>query len=166
MFVFMRAIVYASLFVGVVLVFLPAQLIARSGIRPPDQIGVVQVLGIAAVAAGSALAISCVLVFAFIGRGTPAPFDSPRRLVVRGPYRWVRNPMYVGAALALAGAAVFYGSLALLVFTIGFLVATHLFILFYEEPVLQRLFGAEYEAYRARVGRWLPRIHPGGKASL
>ena len=104
-----------------------------------------------------ALALWCVLTFALVGRGTPAPFDPPRRLVVRGPYRFVRNPMYIGAAIALAGAALFYRSLPLLGYLALFLLVTHLFVCVYEEPTLRRAFGAEYEAYCRRVRRWWPR---------
>jgi protein-S-isoprenylcysteine O-methyltransferase Ste14 len=93
-----------------------------------------------------------------VGKGTPAPFDPPRRLVIRGPYRYLRNPMYLGAALALLGAALFYRSLPLLGYVGGFLLVTHGFVVWYEEPTLGRLFGAEYQAYRTRVRRWLPRI--------
>jgi protein-S-isoprenylcysteine O-methyltransferase Ste14 len=93
-----------------------------------------------------------------IGKGTPAPFDPPRRLVVRGPYRFVRNPMYLGGALTLAGAALFYRSLFLLGYDCIFLLAFSLFVLFYEEPTLRRTFGPDYEAYCHRVARWLPRL--------
>jgi protein-S-isoprenylcysteine O-methyltransferase Ste14 len=107
--------------------------------------------------AGGALALWCILTFALVGRGTPAPFDPPRKLVVRGPYRYVRNPMYIGAALALCGAALFYRSILLFGYAGVFLLAMHVFVVTYEEPTLVRLFGTEYEAYRARVGRWLTR---------
>ena len=60
------------------------------------------------VAIGTAMALWCVFAFVFIGKGTPAPFDPPRKLVVRGPYRFVRNPMYIGAGMTLAGAALHY----------------------------------------------------------
>ena len=156
-FVLIRAVTYAAVFIGFVLIFLPARVLEWSGVGAPPRIGGVQVVGALMTLAGGALVISCVLAFAFIGRGTPAPFDPPRRLVVRGPYRWVRNPMYIGAALALAGAAVFYQSLALAGFVAAFLVATILFVWLYEEPVLRRMFGADYDAYCARVGRWWPR---------
>jgi len=106
---------------------------------------------------GTLLAVSCIVTFALIGKGTPAPFDPPRRLVVRGPYRFVRNPMYLGAALAMAGAALYYQSLALLAYVVVFLVATHLFVAAYEEPTLRRAFGDDYSAYCGRVGRWFPR---------
>jgi len=73
-------------------------------------------------------------------------------------YRFVRNPMYIGAGLALAGAALFYGSLPLLGYTAVFFLATHLFVLWYEEPTLRRSFGPEYDAYSRQVKRWWPRV--------
>lgn len=156
--VFMRAVTYATLFVAFVLIFLPAQVLERAGATPPASFGAAQAAGIAAVLAGGAVALWCVLAFAVIGRGTPAPFDPPRRLVVRGPYRFVRNPMYLGAGVALAGAAGYYESVALLAFTAGFLLVAHLFVLGYEERALRTRFGAEYDEYRRRVRRWLPRL--------
>ena len=157
MFVFIRALTYSTLFIGLLLVFLPGQLLARAGIAAPDEFGVTQGAGIAIAIAGGALAVWCIVSFALIGHGTPAPFDPPRRLVVRGPYAVVRNPMYIGAGLALGGASLFYESLGLLSYGAAFLLVTHLFVVMYEEPTLRRLFGAEYESYRRRVGRWWPR---------
>lgn len=156
LFVLARALTYASIFVGLVLVFLPARLLEWSGVSRPESIGVGQVMGIAVGSAGALLALLCVLTFAHVGRGTPAPFDAPRRLVVRGPYRYVRNPMYVGAGLALVGASLFYQSVAMWGFTAVFLLAAHVFVVTYEEPTLRRTFGREYEEYRERVRRWLP----------
>ena len=109
-------------------------------------------------ALGAALALWCIFTFASLGRGTPAPFDPPRRLVIRGPYRFVRNPMYIGAGLALAGAALFCQSLPLLSYTVVFFLVAHLFVLWYEEPTLRRTFGQEYDAYTERVRRWWPSI--------
>lgn len=157
MFILARALVYATLFIGLLLVFLPARVIAWSGIAAPGRVGVLQVLGGILAVAGGVLAVSCILAFAFIGRGTPAPFDPPRRLVVRGPYRLVRNPMYIGAATALLGAALYYESLPLFAYVAVFLLVTYLFVRVYEEPVLRRSFGDEYEEYCRRVGRWWPR---------
>jgi len=157
MFILTRALVYSALFIGFLLVFLPARVIARSGIAVPERVGALQIAGGVLTAAGAVLAVSCILTFVLIGRGTPAPFDPPRRLVVRGPYRLVRNPMYLGATAALLGAALFYQSPALAVYAVGFLLAMHAFVLIYEEPRLRRTFAAEYEAYCRRVGRWWPR---------
>src|SRR3954464_12603552 len=94
--------------------------------------------------AGAALAIWCIITFLLAGRGTPAPFDPPRRLVDVGPYRWVRNPMYLGATLALVGAALFYQSSALLGYAVAFMVVMYLFVVVYEEPALRASFGPPY----------------------
>jgi hypothetical protein len=90
------------------------------------------------------------------GRGTPAPFDPPRKLVIAGPYRFVRNPMYIGAAVALAGAALFYASWWLMAYVAAFLAILHVFVLTYEEPTLRATFGVDYATYTARVHRWIP----------
>jgi protein-S-isoprenylcysteine O-methyltransferase Ste14 len=151
-------VTYATLFIGFLLIFLPGRILSASGIVRPTRLGFLELTGIVLGAAGGALALWCILAFAVIGKGTPAPFDPPRRLVIRGPYRYLRNPMYLGAALALLGAALFYRSLPLLGYVGGFLLVTHGFVVWYEEPTLGRLFGAEYQAYRSGVRRWLPRI--------
>ncbi len=159
MFVLVRTITYATLFVGLLLVYLPSRILAWSGIVRPAAMGWPQFGGLVIGTAGALIALSCVCAFAFIGKGTPAPFDPPRRLVVRGPYRFVRNPMYIGAALAVAGAALFYKSVALAAFVAGFLLVTHLFVVLYEEPTLLRLFGPEYASYCQHVHRWRPSAH-------
>jgi len=158
MFVLARAITYAALFIGLVLVYVPSRLLAWSGIVRPEAIEVQQVAGMVIGAAGAAVALWCIFTFASIGRGTPAPFDPPRRLVIQGPYRFVRNPMYIGAGLALAGAALFYESLPLLGYAGVFFLATHLFVVLYEEPTLRRTFGQEYESYCQQVRRWWPSV--------
>jgi protein-S-isoprenylcysteine O-methyltransferase Ste14 len=159
---FIRAITYAALFIGFLLVFLPARVLSWSGIERPATIGVAQVAGMLVGAAGAALALWCIATFVVVGRGTPAPFDPPRRLVVVGPYRWVRNPMYLGAGLALAGAALFYQSWPLLGYTGAFLLVMYLFVVFYEEPALRASFGTPYLQYCKRVRRWWPWAPPSG----
>jgi protein-S-isoprenylcysteine O-methyltransferase Ste14 len=154
--VLIRALTFATLFVGFVLVFLPARLLSWSGVAQPAEVGWPQLLGMIVGGAGAAVAVWCVLAFAFVGKGTPAPFDPPCRLVVRGPYRFVRNPMYLGAALALGGAALFYRSWHLLAYMALFLLFSHLFVVGYEEPTLRSSFGEEYEGYCRRVRRWWP----------
>jgi len=158
MFVAFRTLTYATLFVGFLLVYLPARVLSWSGIVRPASIDAPQLLGMVIGAAGAILALSCVVTFVWVGKGTPAPFDPPRRLVIRGPYRFVRNPMYIGAGLALGGAALFYRSVSLLGYVAVFLLIAHLFVMLYEEPTLQRSFGPEYEAYRHRVRRWWPGV--------
>jgi len=159
MFLVARAITYSSLFIGFLLVFLPARILARTGVTRPTAIGLLQATGLALAFGGALLALWCIGTFAFVGRGTPAPFDPPRQLVVRGPYRLLRNPMYLGALMVLSGAALFYQSWALLGYAAAFGVTTHLFVLGYEEPTLRRVFGAQYAEYCATVHRWLPGWH-------
>ena len=154
MFVLVRAITYAALFIGFVLVYLPGRFARWSGIVAPATTGAPQVAGMILVAIGTAIVLCCVLTFVFIGKRTPAPFDPPRKLVVRGPYRFVRNPMYIGAGMTLAGAAVYYQSLSIFIYTGVFFLITHLFVVLYEEPTLRRTFGNQYEAYCSRVNRW------------
>ena len=156
MFAVVRTLVYATIFIGLLLVFVPAGILGSAGIAPPATSGTAQIAAMAMVVVGVGLALWCALTFAIIGKGTPAPFDPPRHLVVRGPYRFVRNPMYIGAATALVGVALYYGSAGLWLFAALFIVAIHLFILFYEEPTLRRLFGDDYVAYSDRVRRYWP----------
>jgi protein-S-isoprenylcysteine O-methyltransferase Ste14 len=156
-FVLVRTVTYAALFIGIVLVYLPARFLSWSGIVEPATTGIPQVAGMIMVTIGTVIALWCVFTFVFIGKGTPAPFDPPRKLVIRGPYRFVRNPMYIGAGMTLAGAALFYESLSIFIYTCSFFLITHLFVVLYEEPTLRRTFGDEYEGYFGRVSRWLPR---------
>jgi protein-S-isoprenylcysteine O-methyltransferase Ste14 len=155
-FALVRTVCYATLFIAFVLVFLPARLVTWSGVAKPAAMGVAQVMGMLMAGLGGALALWCVFAFALLGKGTPAPFDPPRRLVVRGPYKFVRNPMYLGATIALGGAALFYESAALAGYTGAFFLITHVFVMLYEEPTLQATFGSEYDDYRSRVKRWWP----------
>lgn len=157
MFVLARAVTYATLFIGLLLIFVPSRVLSWSGFNPPAQIGIWQGAGMILGATGATVALSCILTFAFVGKGTPAPFDPPRRLVIRGPYRVVRNPMYLGAGLVLVGATLFYQSLALAGYTGLFLLTMHIFVVTYEEPTLRRTFGNDYEAYCGKVWRWWPR---------
>ena len=158
MFVLVRTITYAALFIGLVLIYVPARVLSWSGIVRPAAIEVPQVAGMVIGAGGAAVALWCIFTFASIGRGTPAPFDPPRRLVIQGPYRFVRNPMYIGAGLALASAALFYESLPLLGYSCLFFLVTHLFVVWYEEPTLRQTFGQQYETYCGKVRRWWPNV--------
>lgn len=119
-------------------------------------------VGLVLAITGGAVALACVLAFGLFGRGTPAPFDAPREFVARGPYRFVRNPMYLGAAGVIAGAGLMIGSPSATGVAIVFLLLAHLFVLFYEEPALEERFGESYRRYRSSVGRWLPR-RPSGR---
>lgn len=114
-------------------------------------------LAVCLLAAGAAIYAWCVWDFATFGRGTPAPIDAPKRLVVRGLYRHTRNPMYLGVLTVIAGWALCFGAPALLLYALAVWTCFHLFVVLYEEPHLAGEFGDEYRRYRAQVGRWLPR---------
>jgi protein-S-isoprenylcysteine O-methyltransferase Ste14 len=106
--------------------------------------------------AGGFLALYLLAVFAVHGRPTPAPFDPPRSFVVQGPYRYVRNPMYVGVICGLLGSGLIFRSTSILCLGFGFWAVAHLFVLLYEEPALEREFGETFVHYRQQVRRWLP----------
>jgi protein-S-isoprenylcysteine O-methyltransferase Ste14 len=117
-------------------------------------------LGVALTALGLVLVAWTVALFARVGRGTLAPWDPTSRLVVVGPYRHVRNPMISGVLAILLGEAALFASVTLLLwFAVVFAVNAVYFPLV-EEPGLRRRFGLEYDAYRANVPRWLPRVRP------
>lgn len=154
LFAVLRSLVYGA---GFVLTWGAAALWVRTlggPILPP----LAQSIGIALMIAGGAIVLWCVGVFTLLGKGTPAPFDAPRSFVPSGPYRWVRNPMYVGAFTVLAGFGLLHRSVAMLLFVIPVALLFHMFVILYEEPTLQRRFGAEYSDYRTQVRRWIPRF--------
>ena len=109
---------------------------------------------------GFSVALRCVWDFGRTGRGTPAPFVPPQRLVVVGFYRYVRNPMYVGFFAGWIGLWVVFGRVnrSTLVVAIVAIAAVVLFVKFYEEPTLRKMFGADYDEYCGNVPRWIPRI--------
>jgi protein-S-isoprenylcysteine O-methyltransferase Ste14 len=111
-------------------------------------------------ALGFAVALRCIWDFGRTGHGTPAPIAPPTRLVVVGFYRYVRNPMYVGFLVGWVGLWTVFGRADLIVITVVCLVAlgVNLFVMFYEEPHLRKVFGAEYEEYCRNVRRWVPRL--------
>jgi protein-S-isoprenylcysteine O-methyltransferase Ste14 len=156
----LRAVLYASAFV---LLWSWAAL----GVRPLDgRLGLalpgwLVPLGTVLVLVGGTLTVACVAVFVHTGRGTPAPFDPPRRFVATGPYRFVRNPMYVGGLSVILGAGLVLRSPSIAALALAFLGVMHLFVTLYEEPSLERRFGESYADYRRRVRRWLPRLDGG-----
>jgi protein-S-isoprenylcysteine O-methyltransferase Ste14 len=115
-------------------------------------------IGLVPLAFGLALFAWCVVIFASRGRGTLAPWDAPRRFVAAGPYRRVRNPMYVGVGSVVLAEAILFSSVALALYLAVLAPAWHVFVVFWEEPSLEQTFGDEYRSYRASVPRWLPRL--------
>jgi protein-S-isoprenylcysteine O-methyltransferase Ste14 len=116
--------------------------------------------GVALLALGLVLVVWTVRLLSSVGEGTLAPWDPTAKLVVRGPYRHVRNPMISGVAFVLAGEATLLGSKALALWFAAVVLVNAIYIPLVEEPGLRRRFGAEYDAYAAGVPRWLPRVSP------
>jgi protein-S-isoprenylcysteine O-methyltransferase Ste14 len=135
-------------------VYVPWWILTRHGASPRP----VAWYAAAVIAVGVLLYCWCLWVFAVVGRGTPGPWDPPRRFVAVGPYRWVRNPIYLAAMLIVLGEARLFGSVALLLYAGVAAVAFQLLVVGYEEPRLRAQFGEQYEAYRRAVSRWVP--HP------
>ncbi len=120
--------------------------------------------GIALVLFGLALFGWCVGLFARVGQGTLAPWDSTRKLVAAGPYRYVRNPMIGSVATVLGGQALIWGSWVMGIWASVFILVNHVYFVLSEEPGLERRFGESYWLYKANVPRWLPRLKPWGNA--
>ncbi len=133
---------------------IPYFILSRRGVLHWDAIGLP---GLVAIALGASILIRCIVDFARVGRGTLAPVDPPLTLVIRGLYRYVRNPMYVGVVVVLLGESALFGSTSLLLYTVVFFLLANLFVMIYEEPSLRARFGESYEQYRRSVGRWIPR---------
>jgi protein-S-isoprenylcysteine O-methyltransferase Ste14 len=120
----------------------------------------VQVGGALLVAVGLVVLLDSFARFALKGLGTPAPVFPTQHLVVSGPYRYVRNPMYVAVLAVIVGQAFIFGSIRLLEYAAVPWLAAHLFVVAYEESTLRATFGEEYEAFCAAVPRWIPRLTP------
>ena len=150
----LRTVLFALLVPGTELVVVPYLMLRRFGAQFHP--GHLRWFGPLLFAPGLATITWCFIDFIRRGRGTPAPYDPPRRLVIAGLYRYVRNPQYIGVVLIILSEALFFGSIVLLGYAACFAIGYHLFVRFYEEPTLRRLFGQDYTRYCESVPRWLP----------
>jgi len=151
-----RTVLFTILVPGTVLVLVPLALVA-SGLGPRLDFGPARYSGLVPLLAGLSVIGVCFADFVRRGRGTPAPYDPPRQLVVAGLYRFVRNPQYLGVVLVVVGEALLTGAAVLFGYAAFLAAAYHLFVRYHEEPALGRLFGEAYARYREAVPRWLPR---------
>ena len=135
--------------------------ITRWQIRPPFLgLELTRAIGVVLIVAGVPGIVDLFARFALQGLGTPAPVAPPQKLVVTGLYRYVRNPMYVSVLAIVLGQALLFGEWRLMVYAALFWLACHAYVILYEERTLQRKFGAEYDAFRAKVPRWIPQLSP------
>jgi len=155
-----RCVIWTLLLPGMVVGYLPWRFFGLRQVRidlghPPH------VVGLLLMSVGAVLLAACIVEFARSGRGTLSPLDAPRELVVQGLYRYVRNPMYLGAATTLVGELLLTRSRSLLIFASSWFLLVNRFVIGYEEPTLRRRFGDSYRRYTERVGRWLPSLRAG-----
>jgi protein-S-isoprenylcysteine O-methyltransferase Ste14 len=143
---------------GVVIVAVPTLILWRTGAR----LDLLAIAGLPLIAVGLLLIIATIRLFASAGLGTLAPWDPTTRLVVRGPYRYVRNPMISGVLAVLLGEAALFASLQLLIWFGAVFALNAVHIPLVEERGLEARFGEEYRTYKTRVPRWLPLIRPWG----
>jgi len=156
----LRSLLWTILLPGVVAGYVPWRLF---GLRQAElTFSPRRLSGLLCVGAGFVLLVACIFEFARSGRGTLSPLDPPKRLVVRGLYRYVRNPMYLSVTIILLGEVLLTGLRALAVYWALWFLGANLFVIGYEEPALQQRFGPSYDEYIRSVGRWLPR-HPSSK---
>lgn len=118
------------------------------------------VAGTACIGIGLFLMFQTISLFASQGKGTLAPWEPPKNLVVKGVYRHVRNPMISGVLFILCGESLIFGSVAILSWFLTFLVANMFYLPLLEEPVLEKRFGESYLLYKKNVPRWIPRLKP------
>jgi protein-S-isoprenylcysteine O-methyltransferase Ste14 len=151
----LNTILFTILVPGTVLGYIPYRF---TGGFARQTSGPVAWLGVVVITLGVAVYFRCAWEFAVRGLGTPGPIAPTKYLVTTALHRYVRNPMYIGVFLVLAGEAILFRSLHLLEYMAFFCVIVELFVLYYEEPTLRRQFGESYEQYRRTVPRWIPKF--------
>ena len=154
----LRTALFTLLIPATVLVWVPGVLVA-TGVGPRMELGKWRLAGLLPLAMGIAMILWCFVAFIRRGRGTPAPYDPPRRLVISGLYRFVRNPQYVGVVLIIIGEALVTRAAILFVYAAVLAIGYHLFVTLHEEPRLLRLFGEDYARYCQTVPRWMPGLN-------
>ncbi len=149
------AAIFTVLVPGTVTAFLPYYILDPS-VPEIGAWGPLQLVASTVLVAGASIYFRCLWDFVVAGHGLPAPVDHPKKLVVSGLYRYVRNPMYVGVLLVLVGEVLLLRSMVLVQYALVFLAIVHINILFYEERYLQFRFAESYDEYRKNVRRWIP----------
>lgn len=150
-------ILHTILLPGSLVVALPYWLLRETPDRP--SVSALQLLiGVPLVAAGAVVLALCFRDFVVSGKGTPNPLHPPRVLVSERLYRYIRNPIYVAVVTMVAGEALVFGAPVLIAYAALVWLVLQGFVVFYEEPILRRDFGAHYEDYCLNVPRWIPRL--------
>ena len=149
----LKNILFTLIVPGTVGVYFP--LLLTRGLPPKPGLALLTALLLFAIASSSYLWAASI--FATQGRGTPLPIDAPKKLIIQGPYRYTRNPMYLALFAALLGWTLLFQTVELVLYTLAVVAIVYFFVTRYEEPHLLREFGQNYDDYRTKVPRWIPR---------
>lgn len=149
-----KVMLFTVLVPGAVTLYFPYSLLSSSGDNLQAVSLALAVPACVCILIGTVIYLRCAWDFAVDGLGTPAPIDPPKKLVVTGLYRWFRNPMYQGVLLILLGECLLFLDRGLLIYTASFALVFHVFVVFYEEPILRSRFGVSYIDYCRKVPRW------------
>ncbi len=151
----LKSLLYLIVVAGLGAGYIPFALVPRV---PQVETGFFAYLAIPLWLVGGVTILWCFSDFALQGHGTPNPIDPPKELVATGPYRYVRNPIYLGVLTIIVGYFFWFKTIWMLAYAVAAFLVCHLFVTFYEEPTLKKKFGATYEKYYNSVPRWIPKI--------
>lgn len=155
-FIGFKSLIFAFLFIfswGWIFLYISRQFDKYFKIELPEWS---QLCGIILVIIGSAIGLLSIMTFIIKGKGTPAPFDAPKKFVSTGPYKFVRNPMYLGGIILIIGFGFYENSISILLFSLLWILFANIFIICFEEPTLRKRFGTTYDHYCKTVKRWIP----------
>jgi protein-S-isoprenylcysteine O-methyltransferase Ste14 len=155
MWLFIKNLLFTLILPGAIAVYVPLGYLARD-LSWAGQLGVEHIAGLLLIAIGAAIYVRCLWEFAVVGRATPAPIDAPKFVVRTGPFRYVRNPFYIGVVSFIIGEALFFAEWRIAVYALIVALGFHTFVLLVEEPSLQDQFGETYLKYKRAVRRWIP----------
>jgi protein-S-isoprenylcysteine O-methyltransferase Ste14 len=153
-----KTLIFSVLVPGTVAVWIPYRLVSSPASRGSIPLASLRYAGLAAMLVGVLIYLWCAWDFTFAGKGTPAPIDPPKELVVRGLYKYVRNPMYIGVLSLVLGQAIWFEAFRLFAYSGLVFLLFSAFVFLYEEPALTRKFGDSYNRYCEKVPRWIPRL--------
>ena len=153
-----RTLIFVVLVGGTTMVLIPVYLLSSFSSQTNVEIGFLRYFGFLPFLLGIIIISWCVRDFIYKGKGTPAPYDPPKQLVVNGLFRFMRNPIITGGIMILVGESILMESAAIACWALIFFIGNHIYFIFWEEPGLIKRVGEDYEIYMKNVPRWFPRF--------
>jgi protein-S-isoprenylcysteine O-methyltransferase Ste14 len=155
MWLFIKNLLFTLILPGTIAVYVPLGWLVRD-VSWPERPGLQHIAGLLLIATGAAIYFRCLWEFSVVGRATPAPIDAPKFVVRSGPFRYVRNPFYIGVVTFILGEAVFLADWRVAAYAAVVALGFHAFVVLVEEPSLEHQFGDAYLQYQKAVRRWIP----------